>query len=161
MSKTLTRIDLVRTKIVANSIREIAADLRLIDVSDLIAFIHGEKFANIEDLVNSSTELFFKEGTMNFAWAAALDVSWDEPPTILIDMEFHHMSVSAFFTLALKNTLGCIDVKLIWVATPSFDDEYDTARLADAIADARLVPVKPFQRERSFQSIGNATGKGA
>jgi hypothetical protein len=161
MSKTLTRIDLVRTKIVANSIREIAADLRLIDVSDLIAFIHGEKFANIEDLVNSSTELFFKEGTMNFAWAAALDVSWDEPPTILIDMEFHHMSVSAFFTLALKNTHGCIDVKHIWFAAPSFDDEYDTARLADAIADARLVPVKPFQRERSFQSNGNATGKGS
>ncbi|MGD0633119.1 MAG: hypothetical protein ABSA13_02395 [Beijerinckiaceae bacterium] len=161
MSKTLTRIDLVRTKIVANSIREIAADLRLIDVSDLIAFIHGEKFANIEDLVSSSTELFFKEGTMNFAWAAALDVSWDEPPTILIDMEFHHMSVSAFFTLALKNTHGCIDVKHIWFAVPSFDDEYDTARLADAIADARLVPVKPFQREKSFQSIGNATGKGS
>jgi hypothetical protein len=161
MSQTLTRVDRVRTKIVANSIREIAADLRLIDVSDLIAFIHGEKFANIEDLVNSSTELFFKEGTMNFAWAAALDVSWEEPPTILIDMEFHHMSVSAFFTLALKNTHGCIDVKHIWFATPSFDDEYDTARLADAIADARLVPVKPLHSIKSFQAIGNASGKGS
>ena len=141
MPKTLTRFDLARTKIVASGIREIAAELRLIDVSDLIAFIHGEQYANIEDLVNSSTELFFKEGTMSFAWAAALDVTWGEPPTVLIDMEFHHMSVSAFFTLALKNTHGCIDIKHIWFATPSYDEEFDTSRLADAMADARLVPI--------------------
>jgi hypothetical protein len=147
MSKTLTRVDLARSRIVANGIREIAAELRLIEVSDLIAFIHGEQFANIEDLVNSSTELFFKSGTMNFAWAAALDVSWHQPPTVLIDMEFHHMSISAFFTLALKNTHGCIDIKHVWFATPSFDDEYDTERLADAIADARLVPMSVGARK--------------
>jgi hypothetical protein len=140
MPKSLTRLDLTRAKIVASGIREFAAELRLIEVSDLIAFIHGEKFANIEDLVNSSTELFFKQGTMNFAWAAALDVSWEEPPTILIDMEFHHMSISAFFTLALKSTHGCIDIKHIWFATPSFDEDYDTARLADAMTDARRIP---------------------
>lgn len=140
MPKTLTRIDLARTRIVANGIREIAAELRLIEVGDLIAYIHGEQFANIEDLVNSSTELYFKEGTMSFAWAAALDVTWSGPPTVLIDMEFHHAAVSVFFTLALKNTHGCIDIKHIWYASPSFDEEYDTMRLAGAIADARLVP---------------------
>ena len=140
MPKLLTNLDLARTKIVADGVREFAAELRLIDVSDLIAFIHEEKFANIEDLVNSSTELFFKRGTMNFAWAAALDVSWNQLPTILIDMEFHHMSISAFFTLALKNTYGCIDIKHIWFASPSLDKDYDTARLAQAMADARLVP---------------------
>ena len=139
MPNTLTRIDLARTRIVAEAIREIAAELRLIDVGDLIAFIHGEQFANIEDLVNSSTELFFKEGTMTFAWAAALDVTWSAPPTVLIDMEFHHMSVSVFFTLALKSSHGCIDIKHIWYASPSYDEDYDTMRLADAIADAKLV----------------------
>ena len=140
MPISLTNLDYARTKIVADGVREMAAELRLIDVGDLIAFIHDEKFANIEDLVNSSTELFFKQGTMNFAWAAALDVSWNQPPTILIDMEFRHMSISAFFTLALKNTHGCIDIKLIWFASPSPDEDYDTARLAHAMSDARLVP---------------------
>ena len=140
MPKSLTSLELARTKIVANGIREFAAELRLIDVGELIAFIHGEKFANIEDLVKSSTELFFKQGTMNFAWAAALDVTWNQPPTILIDMEFHHMSISAFFTLALKNSYGCIDIKHIWFASPSFDEDYDTARLAQAMDDARLAP---------------------
>ncbi len=135
-----TSLHLARTKIVASGVREFAAELRLIEVGDLIAFIHDEKFANIEDLVNSSTELFFKQGTMNFAWAAALDVTWHQPPTILIDMEFHHMSISAFFTLALKNTYGGIDVKHIWFASPSMNEDCDTARLAYAMADARLVP---------------------
>ena len=150
MPKSLTRLDLARTKIVASGIREFAAELRLIEVSDLIAFIHDEKYANIEDLVNSSTELFFKQGTMNFAWAAALDVTWNDPPTIMIDMEFHHMSVSAFFTLTLKDTYGCIDIKHIWFATPSFDEDYDTARLADAMADARLVKVDVSANFKAF-----------
>lgn len=140
MVKEISRLDLDRTNIVARNVREFAAELRLIDVADLIAYIHGEKYANIEDLVNSSTELFFKSGTMNFAWAAALDVCWDQPPTILIDMEFHNMSISAFFTLALKATHGFIDVKHICFATPSFDEEYNTARLEAAMDDARLVP---------------------
>ena len=141
MPKTLSRSEIDRAAIVANGVREIAAELRLIEVSDLIAFIHGEQFANIEDLVNSSTELFFKEGTLSFAWAAALDVTWSEPPSVLIDMEFHHMAVSAFFTLALKDSHGCIDIRHIWFATPSSDEDYDTARLAAAMTDARLVPV--------------------
>jgi hypothetical protein len=142
MQHTINRHDLARTKIVANAIRETAAELRLIDVTDLIAYIRGDQLANIEDLVNSSTELFFKPGTMTFAWAATLDVSWDGPPTILIDMEFHHLSISVFFTLALKDTHGCIDVKHIWFASPSDDEAYDTERLASAVADARLAPVR-------------------
>ena len=150
MPKTMTRLDLARTKIVAGGIREFAAELRLIEVSDLIAYIHGEKFANIEDLVNSSTELFFKQGTMNFAWAAALDVTWNDPPTVMIDMEFHHMSISAFFTLTLKDKFGCIDIKHIWFATPSADEDYDTERLAAAMADARLVKANVGASFRTF-----------
>jgi hypothetical protein len=41
----------------------VAAELRLVDVADFIAYIHAEKFANIQDIVNSSVELFFKPGT--------------------------------------------------------------------------------------------------
>jgi hypothetical protein len=39
----------------------VAAELRLVDVADFIAYIHAEKFANIQDIVNSSVELFFLE----------------------------------------------------------------------------------------------------
>jgi len=41
---------------------EPVAELRLVDVADFLAYIHAEKFANIQDIVNSSVELFFKTG---------------------------------------------------------------------------------------------------
>jgi hypothetical protein len=38
----------------------VSAELRLVGPGDFIAFIHDEKFANIQDIVNSSVELFFQ-----------------------------------------------------------------------------------------------------
>jgi hypothetical protein len=54
-------------ELLANALRAalepVAAELRLVDAGDFIAYIHDEKFANIQDIVNSSVELFFKRGT--------------------------------------------------------------------------------------------------
>ncbi|MGH6812202.1 MAG: hypothetical protein ACREDM_07605 [Methylocella sp.] len=36
-----------------------AAELRLVDVADFIAYFHAEKFANTRDIVTASMELFF------------------------------------------------------------------------------------------------------
>jgi hypothetical protein len=56
----------------------VAAELRLVDVADFIAYVRAEKFANIQDIVNSSVELFFKPGTLSFGWAAEFEgiVCW-------------------------------------------------------------------------------------
>jgi len=52
----------------------VANELRLIDVADFVAYIHAEKFANIQDIVNSSVELFFKPGTLSFGWGAEFEL---------------------------------------------------------------------------------------
>jgi hypothetical protein len=44
-----------REKALADGLRDVAAELRLIDAADLIAFIRTEQFANIANLVNSTT----------------------------------------------------------------------------------------------------------
>jgi hypothetical protein len=45
----------VAEKIIAESIVDVATELRLADVSDLMLFIRSDQTANIEDIVNSST----------------------------------------------------------------------------------------------------------
>lgn len=127
-----------RAKVLAEGIREVAAELRLIDVADFIAYIRTERFANIEDLVNSSAELYFKEGTVSFAWAGEIDVKWGSPPVIALDMEFRHQSVAVFFNLSLKYLHGGVDIRHICFDDPSDDPDTNTRRLAEAIADARL-----------------------
>ena len=55
-----------REKALADGIKEVASELRLIDAADFVAFIRTEQFANIGNLVSSSTELYFKPDTIKF-----------------------------------------------------------------------------------------------
>jgi hypothetical protein len=86
----------------------VAAELRLVEVGDFIAFIHDEKFANIQDIVNSSVELFFKPGTVSFGWGADFELDWNSTPVIRLDMEFRHGSVWLVFKLT-RAANGCED----------------------------------------------------
>src|SRR3984893_16917477 len=80
----------------------VAAELRLVDVADFVAYIHAEKFANIQDIVNSSVELFFKPGTLSFGWSAEFELDWNSLPVISLGMEFQHRSVWLVFKLILR-----------------------------------------------------------
>src|ERR1700732_4448350 len=71
----------------------VAAELRLVDVGDFIAYIHSEKFANIQDIVNSSVELFFKPGTLSFRWGAEFELEWNSLPVITLGIEVRYRSV--------------------------------------------------------------------
>jgi hypothetical protein len=129
---------LIRSKALAEGIKDVAAELRLIDVADFIAFIRTENFANIHDIVNSSLELFFKHGTLRYGSAAALDVKWGSPPAIMLDMEFRHMAISVFFNLTLRALNASVAIHYINFGEGSRTPEENTSRLIRAISDARL-----------------------
>ena len=50
-------------RIIADALVDVATELRLTDAAELILMIRNDHAANIADLVNSSTELFYKSGT--------------------------------------------------------------------------------------------------
>jgi hypothetical protein len=129
---------LLRARALAEGIKDVAAELRLINVADFIAYIHLEKFANIQDIVNSSVELFFKHGTLSYGLAADFELDWGNTPSIFIDMEFRHMSVSVIFSLVLRALHASVDIRAISFGEGSKNPEADTQHLIAAIADARL-----------------------
>ncbi|MGB8314556.1 MAG: hypothetical protein WCE69_08725, partial [Aestuariivirga sp.] len=45
------------------SLKEVALELRSVDVIDLASYIHTLKLANVGDLINSALELYFKPHT--------------------------------------------------------------------------------------------------
>jgi len=114
--------------------------LRLADASELMALIRGAQEANIADLVNSSTELYFKSGTLKYALAAGCNVRWDSAPTVLLEMEFRHASVCAFFRLMIGRSRAGVEVVHVLFDEQGLNEEAKTQRLIDAIADARLPP---------------------
>jgi hypothetical protein len=125
-------------KIIAESIVDVATELRLADVCDLMLFIRNDQTANIEDIVNSSTELYFKNGTLKYALAAGCSVRWDSSPTILLDMEFRHAAVSVFFRLVLSQSRAAVEVIDVLFDETDLDQDLKAQRLMNAVADARL-----------------------
>lgn len=58
---------LSRERALAEGIKEVAAELRLVEVVDYIAFLRLERYGNLSDIVTSSAELFLKPGVLRFA----------------------------------------------------------------------------------------------
>jgi hypothetical protein len=128
----------VLEKIIAEGIVDVATELRLADVSDLMLFIRCEQTANIEDLVNSSTELYFRNGTLKYALVAGCSVRWDTSPTILLDMEFRDAGVSVFFRLVLSQSRAAVEIIDIFFDEMGLDPEGKTRKLIEAVANAKL-----------------------
>jgi hypothetical protein len=122
---------------VSAAFESFAAELRLVEVGDFIAFIHDEKFANIQDIVNSSVELFFKPGTVSFGWGADFELDWNSSPVIRLDMEFRHGSVWLVFKLILRALQTDVKIAYFSPSRSSGDSGQHLAALIEALADAR------------------------
>ena len=127
-----------REKVLAEGLKEVAAELRLIDPADLVAFIRTERYGNIRTLVNSATEMYFKPGTISFGPAGHVELRWDGNPSISLDMEFRHQRIGVFFRLLLESDQAGVDIHYMSVGGALPDSEEAAIRLAHAIADARI-----------------------
>lgn len=127
-----------RERIVADALVGVASELRLTDAAELMAMIKADHAANIADLVNSSTELFFKSGTLRYALSASVEAPWDATPAVEIDMEFRHAGVSAFFRLKLGERRAGVEIADVLFDEEGLDDSAKAERLSAALKSARL-----------------------
>lgn len=145
---------LERERALADGLRDVASELRLIEAADLIAFIRTEQFGNIANLVSSSAELYFKPGTIHFGQSGDVDVTWGGSPSISLDMEFHHMRVNVYFRLLLQAVQAGVEIDYITFDGGSDDPNVNTQRLIEAIAAARLGPMCNPAGDAEAQHLG-------
>ena len=127
-----------REQIIADALVDFASELRLTDAAELMSMIQNEHAANIADLVNSSTELFFKSGTLRYALSASFKAPWDATPTVEIDLEFRHGAVCAFFRLTIGQRRAGVEIIDILFEEQGLDDCAKAERLFAALESARL-----------------------
>ena len=132
-----------RERVMADGLKEVAAELRLIDPADLVAFIRTERYGNIRTLVNSATEMYFKPGTIAFGLAGHVDLRWDGNPSISLDMEFHYQRIDVFFRLLLESNEAGVEIHYISFGDLALNTTENTALLTAAIADARIPLLGP------------------
>ncbi|VTZ24659.1 conserved hypothetical protein [Methylocella tundrae] len=129
----------LRARILRDAIEPVAEELQLIDVADYIACIRFEQFANIQDIVNSSIELFFRAETLHYAWAAEYELDWGGAPEITIAMEFRHRDVWIVFRLVLAGDKTRVSIEHFEATQSSGDLMQDTSQMIEALTDARVL----------------------
>jgi hypothetical protein len=128
----------VREKILGDSIRGVATDLRLIDLPDLVSYLKTGQIASVGSLVQSSIELSFKPETLSFGLAGDVFLEWGVLPCVCLDMEFHHKAVHVYFRLMLEAEVAGVEITYISFEGESNGPSTNTSRLHEALGEARI-----------------------
>ena len=142
------RKTLTRERALAEGIKEVVAELRLVDVVDYVAFLRLERYGNVADIVSSSAELYLKPGVLRFANSGEVRLGWGTVPVISLALEFRYDEVTAHFHLELGASTAAVDITYIAFEGRSGDPDADTERLERAIGDAHLKNPQPRPDER-------------
>ena len=126
-------------RILADAMVDVATELRLADLTELFLMIRCDQSANIADLVNSSSELFFKSGALKYALSAGCEMAWESAPTVQLDLEFRHATVTVFFRLTIGRARAAVEVLDVFFEGEEYlGSAGEKERLSAAISDARL-----------------------
>lgn len=135
-----------REIILADAIREVVSELRMIDVADYIAFIRMERFSSIADLVDSAAELYFMPGTLRLGHGGEAHSAWELPPSIALDLELHPRGSKIYFTLTLAAETATVELNYISFENPSDDADLNTMRLKTSLDASRLRASEPLRK---------------
>ncbi|WP_075292475.1 hypothetical protein [Pararhizobium arenae] len=133
-----------REKIVAEAIRPVATELRLIDAADFIALLRFESHGSLSDLVSSAAELYFLPGTVNFGIGGNYSLDWGTQPEITLDLELKPDGVTVYAQLALGKDTAGLEINHIAFQQPSEDPHENTAFLARSLEAAKFVKSYPY-----------------
>jgi hypothetical protein len=126
-------------RVLADAIVDVATELRLADPTEFILLVRGEQEANLSDLVNSSSELFFKKGALRYALSADCALGWGSTPSVSLDMEFRHDAVTAFFRLIIGAQRAAVEIQEVFTeGEEDVPGPHTADRLREAIAAAKL-----------------------
>jgi hypothetical protein len=127
-----------REVMIADAIRDVVSELRMVDIADYIAFIRMERFGNISDLVDSAAELYFMPGTLRLGHGGEAHVSWTGDPKIVLDLELRPQGATVYFSLTMTAEHAAVEVNYVNFDTPDADPVANTIRLEDSLSAARI-----------------------
>lgn len=127
-----------RERILGDSVRSVAADLRLIDLPDIVTFLKSGQIGSVGALVQASIELSFKPETLRFGHSGDVYIDWGSEPRVSFDMEFHHQAIHVYFRLQLEAEEAGVEITYISFDGESVAPDQNTNRLHDALGEARL-----------------------
>ncbi|MGN6550204.1 MAG: hypothetical protein ACTHJ3_09960 [Pararhizobium sp.] len=127
-------------EIIANAVRPVASELRLIEAGDLISLLRFERHAELADLVASASELYYLPGTVVLGSGGDYHLEWRGEPKIALDLELRPKGLVAYLRLFLQDETGGIEINHIEFDRPVSDPEEVAAVLAECLKNASFLP---------------------
>lgn len=121
-----------------DAMKEVALEIRSVDVLDLASYIHSIKFANIGDIIHSALELYFKPQTLIFSYSGDVDMTWFGRPSVGLDMELHSAGVDVYFRLVIEALTVGVQINYLSIDGVECDKQCDALRFSRAINEAKL-----------------------
>ncbi len=91
-------------RVIAEGVRCVAAELRLIDLGALLPQIVNHRHGNLEDIVNSAAELFFMPGALRFNRSSGVSMGWGQCPELCLGLVLAHDELRAAFELVIASS---------------------------------------------------------
>lgn len=129
-------------RLLAECMVDMLADLRQVDMDQLAALVLAGAHANIEDLVHSATELFFRERTVSYAWSSEVEIAWGQPPVLHLDLEFQFGGVFLAFRASLRAADAGLTLRALMFDDAPAEGHAERDRLLAALAAARRAPLQ-------------------
>ncbi len=128
-------------EILACYLKDVIADLCLADPDIIMSYVNNQLHGNMDEIITSSAELYFKDRTLSYAYAADVSSQWGQPPCVVLDMEFMHEVVSVFFKLVLGEQHIGVQISRLLLDTGFDKMTFDAHSFSQIMTSARLQPL--------------------
>ncbi len=98
---------------IAQAIKPVLCELRLVDVVDYIEYIRSEKHQNIADIFISSSEQYFAPGFLSYREAGSMTVTWKQAPTIRLEASISTPIAAYRFAVHLQDETAFVEMLAI------------------------------------------------
>jgi hypothetical protein len=128
-------------EVLACNIKDVVADLCLADTDIIMSYATKQLHGNMDEIIMSSTELYFKDRTLSYAYGVDVSLEWGPPPCVALDMEFIHDSVGVLFKLVLGQQYVGVQINQMRLNETVSERDFDVRSFERVITSARVQPL--------------------
>lgn len=139
-------------EVLACNIKDVVADFCLVDAEIIRTYVINQLHGNMDEIVSSCAELFFKGHTLSYARSATISAGLGHPPCVVLDMVFSHEMVSVDFKLVLGEFSVGVHIKRVALSEMP-EADFDPHSFARIVTSARLRPL-PLRFRSSYCPAG-------
>ncbi|MGO4573385.1 hypothetical protein [Microvirga sp. 2TAF3] len=143
-------------EVLACNIKDVVGDLCLADADIIMAYVTKKLHGNMNEIVASSTELFFKDKTLTYTHSADVDTQWGPTPGVILNMAFAYGPVNVLFKLVLGDKYAGVQIEEMTLTDCSVKGLFDAIEFGRVLKSARLKPLPPHLLP-GYYSPKNAT----